>query len=86
MTYSADCYRQAEVTARPKMFWARVHKWAGYAIFGLACFSAGTVNSTIYYRITHLWHVAGSESGGKSEAPTTVPDCVSVHPLPKPSP
>lgn len=85
-----DISHAMECEQKPRLPWARAHKWIGIGMFGLACFGAGTVNSTIYYKVTHLWHSVGSETAGKSERLSTTPDCIPVTPpvipLPKPSP
>lgn len=54
-----DAYRHADVE-RPKMTWTKIHKWAGLALFGLACFGAGNVISTGYFQIPSLWQKANT--------------------------
>ena len=67
---------------RPKMMWTRIHRWGGIALFGFACFGLGQVVSTSYYDLLHLWRIAGTQTSTKIERPTTIPDCVPVHPAP----
>lgn len=71
MTY-ADFYRSSAHTDEcpPRMIWTRASRWIGIALFGLFCYSAGCVTSTAYYKVTHLWHVVGTETSGKTTSAT----------------
>lgn len=65
---SIDLHR-ASTICRPRLLWSRIHRWGGTLLFGVFCFSAGYVGSTAYYKVTHLWHIVGSETSSKSATP-----------------